>query len=313
MIIGPGGIDVLVEPGEWEPVAAVAARAARQLDLDPNTRWTLTDSAGRTFDQATTGSALFAGHPIELVDADQATTTAAPATPPERNLAAPAAVVAPAADPAAPPPLLVRRDTVQTEPVLRSGNARSDRFPPASVGAAVVAAVLAAVGGYAVGHRTDVAVVAPVVVTAPPRPVVLSGSDLPLGPIAGLSPERTAQPGQLVTAPTPATGTATGWRWQRCNDTGGDCQDIPGATDEMYPSPPTPNPLTIRVLVDTAIADATITWASAPFQALPEPPPTTTTSTTTTTTTVAPTPAETVPPPPQETAAPGAEETATPG
>jgi|GEM_PF-6579916 len=289
MITGPGGIDVLVEPGEWEPVAAIASRAARQLDLDPNIRWTLTDQAGRPFDQAASGGVLFAANHVELIDPDHQTTTEAAVPSPDRHLEPAAATSEP---PMSAP--VVRYEEAQPVPVLRPALRRPNRPALAAVASAVLVAVVAAVAGYAFGHRAEVAVAAPVVVTAPPRAVLLAGFDPALGPIGGLSAERTARPGQLVTAPAPTTGTATGWRWQRCNETGEDCHDIPGATDPMYPSPPTPDPLTIRVLVDTATNGTTITWASATFQALPEPPPTTTTTSTTTTTptTVAPTPAE---------------------
>lgn len=92
-----------------------------------------------------------------------------------------------------------------------------------------------------------------------------------LGAIRGTRVEddvAVAYPGQPVTAPRPRRGEAVGWQWELCDP---DCTVIGGARQETWASPPTPEPVEIRVVVQVDLDGAQIRVASEPYRAMPWP------------------------------------------
>lgn len=304
LIAGPTGVDVLVDAPPTEPVVALAATAAARLHLDPGTAWMLGGRTGELIDPQATVADLPPGMALWLIDPD----LGAPAGTRPANEPAPVAPLELAPVPGdrggARAPLLVTRPTVAPPaPVIRDSRPRR----PHSALVAGLAAAVVAVGlvGFGLGRyggsgagEPAAGAVGTSVPPPPPPAVVVSGATPGLGPIGNLAPDGSARPGQILTAPTPGAGTADGWRWQAC-PTETTCEDIPDGTHAVYRSPPTVNPITMRVLVHvTTTAGGSLTWVSAPFHALPEPPPTTTTTLPPTTTTTAPPPVEPDPAPP---------------
>jgi hypothetical protein len=105
-------------------------------------------------------------------------------------------------------------------------------------------------------------------------PLALPGNYPPLdGGITNITSNSdgtlTARPGQILTAPSAQFGTVKGWRWQKCIATN-ECTDIPDATKQVYTSPPTNAPMTIRAVVRVSLSGgATIDLWTEPFTALP--------------------------------------------
>lgn len=132
--------------------------------------------------------------------------------------------------------------------------------------------------------------------TVPTAGVVLTGV---LGPVDGttdVDDEPVAYPGELVTAPTPPDGEPVAWQWQLCPEADSgpdDCTAIGEATAATWMSPPTPEPVFIRVLVTIDLDGVLVQATSETYTAMDErPAPTTTEAPTTTrppTTTAAPT------------------------
>jgi hypothetical protein len=107
---------------------------------------------------------------------------------------------------------------------------------------------------------------------------------------------RYAWPGQILTAPEPATGEAVSWQWETCevpaapDEEGQDpapleCTAVDTATDETWESPPTNAARLVRALVTVDLGDQVqVQAASTPVAALPwpedvtpgDPPPETT-------------------------------------
>jgi hypothetical protein len=87
----------------------------------------------------------------------------------------------------------------------------------------------------------------------------------------------TAQAGQTLTAaPGTWTGAAPGfaYQWERCDETGANCTDVPGATSAAYVVQDTDVGATLRVKVTAANVLGTATVESAPTAVVtPSPPP----------------------------------------
>ncbi len=163
--------------------------------------------------------------------------------------------------------------------------------------AAAIVGLLALTGGDDAGSSTTVAPTS----SPPPTTIPMAGVivDRLLGPITGttdVDDEPVAYPGELVTAPEPRDGEAVAWQWQLCPEADSgpdDCTAIGDATSETWTSPPTPDPVFIRVMVTVDLDGVRVRATSETYTAMDErPAPTTTTAPTTTrppTTTAAPT------------------------
>lgn len=113
-----------------------------------------------------------------------------------------------------------------------------------------------------------------------------------LGPIDGTSRYRDrevnryryAWPGQILTAPEPATGDAVAWQWETCEVPPApdeeerqepapvECSAVDTATDETWESPPTNAVRLVRVLVTIDLGDeVNVQAASTPVAAMPWP------------------------------------------
>lgn len=136
--------------------------------------------------------------------------------------------------------------------------------------------------------------------SAPPTTIPVAGIvvDGLLGPIRGttaVDDEAVAYTGELVTAPEPRDGEAVGWQWQLCpeaDSAADECTAIGDATSETWTSPPTPDPVFIRVVVTVDLDGVRVRAASETYTAMSERPAPTTTAPPTTrpaTTTEAPT------------------------
>lgn len=274
-VTGPGGIDALITMTGTDRVSDIASRAAAQLaPATAAAGWQLARPGGTVINP--TVPAL-----DELAGADQLLLVrAVPALPlngttpkPSQPAATPENRV-PVALPTAPAPAIEEPDGAQ-----RTRRAAHRRRLVAAVSVLAVVLALGVIAGRATTANQGKVVTVTVTAPAPapgPVAVVLAGDAAELGPVGNLSLGASARPGQVLTAPDPAEGTAKAWHWQRC-DTATDCADIPGATDRIYTSPPTASAMTMRVVVTTDVgSNMTVMWTSAKFTALPGFPPTTT-------------------------------------
>lgn len=97
---------------------------------------------------------------------------------------------------------------------------------------------------------------------------------------------RYAWPGQILTAPEPATGDAVAWQWETCEVPPApdedeeerpeprplECRAVETATDDTWESPPTNQIRLVRVLVTVDLGDdVQVQAASIPVAAMPWP------------------------------------------
>lgn len=158
----------------------------------------------------------------------------------------------------------------------RTGKRR--RSPVLLVVAAVVVAGALAVAGVSVLSGGDDP--SPTTTTEPaPTTLPLAGAQVPanlLGRIGGTidqDGEDVAFPGELVTAPRPRTGKAVAWQWELCpepDSAPGECTTIGEATDATWASPPTPDPVFIRVAVTIELDGVRVQAVSETYTAMPE-------------------------------------------
>lgn len=161
------------------------------------------------------------------------------------------------------------------------------------VAAAVIGFVALSGGDDHAASSTTLPPTSPPPTTIPVAGIVVDGL---LGPIRGttdVADEAVAYTGELVTAPQPRDGDAVAWQWQLCPDADADeCTAIGDATSETWTSPPTPDPVFIRVVVTVDLDGVRVRAASDTYTAMSQRPATTTTAPPTTrpaTTTEAPT------------------------
>lgn len=151
--------------------------------------------------------------------------------------------------------------------------------------AAAVVGLLAMTGGDDDAASSTTPPTSPAPTTIPVAGVVVEGF---LGPITGttdVDDEAVAYPGELVTAPEPSDGEAVAWQWQLCPEADSgpdDCTAIGDATSETWTSPPTPDPVFIRVAVTVDLDGVRVRATSDTYTAMDERPAPTTTAPTTT-------------------------------
>lgn len=152
------------------------------------------------------------------------------------------------------------------------------------VAAAVIGMVALSGGDDDSASSTTLLPTAPPPTTIPVAGIVVDGL---LGPIRGttdLDDEAVAYTGELVTAPAPRDGEAVAWQWQLCPESDADeCTAIGDATSETWTSPPTPDPVFIRVVVTVDLDGVRVRATSETYTAMSERPAPTTTQPATTT------------------------------
>lgn len=191
---------------------------------------------------------------------------------------------APTPQPSPPDYLPVRYQPPPTQPPVRPPTSQRSRLLALTAGAVIVAFV----AGLA--WRATSPAAAPPATTPAATSTPLAGAvvdDSLLGELDGTTDvdgRPTAYTGELVTAPEPVTGEAVGWQWQLCprrNPGPTDCTAIGGATSQTWSSPPTDEPLHLRVIVTIDLDGVLVRAASATYAALAEQPTPTTPAPTT--------------------------------